>query len=89
MSGGAFGKLHPAVSFGFSILAACLSALVQHPIYLMADVLCALSLNITISGWKAAVNFAKLLPFWAFLSAINPLFNTLGERVLFTLLSRP
>ena len=89
MSGGAFGKLHPAVSFGFFILAACLSALVQHPIYLMADVLCALSLNITISGWKAAVNFAKLLPFWAFLSAINPLFNTLGERVLFTLLGRP
>ena len=83
-----FAKLHPAIGFGFFMLAIGFSVLVQHPAYLMASVLCALCLNITMTGRKAVKSFLTILPFWAFLSAINPLFNTLGERVLFTYFGR-
>ena len=84
-----FSKLHPVIGFGFFMLAICFSVLVQHPAYLAASVICALCLNITLSGRKAVKSFLTILPFWVFLSAINPLFNTLGERVLFTYVGRP
>ena len=84
-----FAKLYPAIGFGFFMLAIGFSVLVQHPAYLTASVLCALCLNITMTGRKAVKSFLTILPFWAFLSAINPLFNTLGEKILFTYFGRP
>ena len=84
-----FAKLHPAIGFGFFMLAIVFCVLVQHPAYLTASVLCALCLNITMTGRKAVKSFLTILPFWAFLSAINPLFNTLGEKILFTYFGRP
>lgn len=84
-----FAKLHPGLGFGFFMLAIGFSVLVQHPAYLAVSILSALCLNITLTGRKAVKNFLMILPFWAFLSAVNPLFNTLGERVLFTYFGRP
>lgn len=84
-----FAKLHPGLGFGFFVLAIGFSVLVQHPAYLAASVLCALCLNISMTGRKAIKRFLTILPFWVFLSAINPLFNTLGDQILFTYFGRP
>lgn len=84
-----FAKLHPAVGFGFFIAAICFSVLVQHPAYLAAGIVCGLLLNVTLTGQKAVRSFLRLIPLWMILTAINPLFNTLGERVLFTYFGRP
>lgn len=78
-----FAKLHPALYFAFFMLAIGMTALVQHPIYLAISLIGALCLNVTLSGLKALKHLITLLPFWAALSAINPLLNPLGERVLF------
>lgn len=84
-----FAKLHPAVGFGFFIAAICFSVLVQHPAYLAAGIVCGLLLNVTLTGQRAVLSFLRLIPLWIMLTAINPLFNTLGERVLFTYFGRP
>lgn len=84
-----FAKLHPAVGFGFFIAAICFSVLVQHPAYLAAGIVCGLLLNVTLTGQKAVRSFLRLIPLWIILTAINPLFNTLGECVLFTYFGRP
>ena len=79
-----FEKLHPALCFAYFALAICFSALVQHPAYLIANVLGALCLNISMRGLAALKRFVCVIPFWLFLSLINPLLNTLGEHVLFS-----
>lgn len=79
-----FAKLHPALCFAFFMLAIGMTALVQHPVYLAASLIGALCLNIGLSGMRALKRFAALIPFWLVLSAINPLLNPLGERVLFS-----
>jgi len=84
-----FAKLHPAVCFAFLMTAICLAVLVQHPAYLAASIVAALCLNISLSGKKAVRSFLMLLPFWAVISAINPLLNTQGETVLFRYFGRP
>lgn len=84
-----FAKLHPALCFAFFVLAIGMTALVQHPIYLAISLLGALCLNITLSGLKALKRLLVLLPFWAVLSAINPLLNPLGEHTLFVYWGRP
>ena len=84
-----FAKLHPAVGFAFFMAAICTAVLVQHPAYLAASLLGALCLNISLTGTRALKRFAQQLPLWALLSAINPLLNTRGARVLFTCFGRP
>lgn len=83
-----FAKLHPVIDFGFFIAAICFAVLVQHPAYLAAGIVCGLLLNVSLVGRKAIKSFLWMLPLWAFLTAINPLFNTLGQRVLFTYFGR-
>lgn len=84
-----FAKLHPALCFAFFMLAIGMTALLQHPAYLGASLLSALCLNVSLSGKKALKQLLALVPFWAMLSAVNPLINTLGERVLFRYWGRP
>lgn len=84
-----FSRLHPAVCFAFLIAAIVLAAVVQHPAYLAASVLGAACLNVSMEGIKALKRLARLLPLWALLSAVNPLLNTRGARVLWTVFGRP
>lgn len=75
--------------FAFLIAAIVLAAVVQHPAYLAASVLGAACLNVGMEGVKALKRLARLLPLWALLSAVNPLLNTRGARVLWTVFGRP
>lgn len=84
-----FARLHPALCFAFLVLAIGMTALVQHPIYLAISLTGAMCLNVTLSGLKALKRSAARIPFWLVLSAINPLLNPLGERILFVYWGRP
>ena len=75
--------------FAFLIAAICMAALVQHPAYLAASVIGAACLNLSMEGTKALKRLARLLPLWALLSAVNPLLNTRGAQVLWTVFGRP
>lgn len=79
-----FGASHPAVAFGFFVCAIVLSVIVQNPVWLGACVICAAAYYLCVrglSGWKVVCG---MIPVFIVLSAINPLFNTLGNTVLFT-----
>lgn len=85
----AFSKCHPLVNFLFFVGAICFGVLIQHPIYLAAGLLCGSAYYLLLNGRKGVKMLLALLPLFFFLTFINPLFNTQGETVLFTLFGRP
>jgi len=82
-------RIHPAVSFGYFIAAIATAVIVRHPIYLAISIVCALLLNISISGKRAIKQALLCLPVALVIAVVNPLFNTLGKTVLFTVFGRP
>lgn len=85
----AFSKCHPAVNFLFFVGAIGMSVVVQHPAYLLAGVVTGAIYYLLLNGKKGWNTILGLLPMFLILTAINPLFNTLGETPLFHLGSRP
>jgi len=84
-----FSKCHPVTNFLFFLGAICFGVLFQHPAYLLAAVLCAGVYYLLLAGRKAIKTFLMLLPLLLIVAAVNPLFNTRGEHVLFSLFGRP
>lgn len=85
----AFSSCHPAVNFTFFLGALGFSMVFQHPAYLCAGVLCGCLCLLSLRGKKGGSTILSLIPLWIILSVINPLFNTLGDTVLFSLWGRP
>ena len=85
----AFSKSHPAVNFIFFAGAIALSVVIQHPVYLIAGIVTGALYYLLLTGKKGWKTIAGLLPFFVILTAINPLFNTLGATPLFYLFGRP
>ena len=85
----AFSSCHPAVNFLFFLGAIGLSVVIQHPAYLLAGAVTGGVYYLLLSGKKGLKAIAALLPMFVILTAINPLFNTRGETVLFSLWGRP
>lgn len=84
-----FSKCHPATNFLFFLFAICFGVLFQHPAYLIAAMLCAGTYYLLLQGRKARKSMALMLPLLFVVAAINPLFNTRGEHILFYLFGRP
>ena len=85
----AFSKCHPAVNFLFFAGAIGGAVLIQHPAYLLVGILTGAIYYLLLNGrkgWKMILGVAML---FLFLTAINPLFNTLGETPLCYLFGRP
>ena len=85
----AFSQCHPAVNFIFYLGAIGFGVVIQHPAYLVMGFVAS-------AGYYAMRNiraFPKtllgLLPVFVILAGVNPLFNTYGSRVLFSLFGRP
>ena len=85
----AFSQCHPAVNFIFYLGAIGFGVVIQHPAYLAVGFVAS-------AGYYAMRNiraFPKtllgLLPVFVILAGINPLFNTYGSRVLFSVFGRP
>ena len=85
----AFSKYHPAVNFLFFAGAIGCGVVIQHPTYLAAGVVTGAIYYLLLNGKKGWKTVLGLLPMFVFLTAINPLFNTLGATPLFHLFGRP
>ncbi len=85
----AFSKCHPAVNFLFFVGAIGMSVVIQHPAYLLAGMITGAVYYLLLNGKKGWKTILGLLPMFVILTAINPLFNTLGETPLFYLFGRP
>ena len=89
MRNDAFSKCHPAVNFLFFVGAIGMSVVIQHPMYLLSGILTGGIYYLLLNGGKGWRTILGLLPVFVFLTAINPLFNTLGETPLFYVFGRP
>ncbi|MBR5731271.1 MAG: energy-coupling factor transporter transmembrane protein EcfT [Firmicutes bacterium] len=89
MTNDAFSKFHPAVNFAFFIAAILLGVVFQHPAYLAASLIGAGAYYMFLNGRKGLKMLALILPLFVFITAINPVFNTYGEHILFRLFGRP
>lgn len=83
-----FASCHPAVCFGFFMAAIGGSVFFQHPAYLTLSVLAAAALLLTLRGRGALGMLAGMAPVFLLITAMNPLFNHYGRRVLFTVFGR-
>ena len=85
----AFGRYHPAVNFSFFLLVIILSVVFIHPAYIAVSALCAAVYCVLLKGADGIKTVAICAPLFIVVSAINPVFNTLGSTVLFTYFGRP
>ncbi len=85
----AFSKRHPAVNFLFFLGAIGCGVVIQHPAYLIAEIVAGGVYYLLLSGKKGCKSILAMIPLFLFLTAINPLFNTYGETVLFHIFRRP
>ena len=85
----AFSKSHPAVNFTYFLCAISCGVVIQHPAYVLCGILGGAVYYLLLKGRKAAKGLLLMLPFASLLTAINPLFNTQGQYILFYLFGRP
>lgn len=85
----AFSRLHPSVNLLFFLFAMGFGMLIQHPLYMVINTLCAAALCLNLRGSKGRSTIFSLLPLWIALTVINPLINPQGDTVLFTYFDRP
>lgn len=89
MMNDAFSKYHPAVNFLFFVGAIGCGVVIQHPVYLLVGSITGVTYYLLLHGCKGWKMIFRLIPLLLFMTVINPLFNTNGDRVLFYILERP
>ena len=85
----AFSRYHPAVNFLYFVGAIGFGVVIQHPAYMLAAVLGAAAYYLLLKGKQGVRTILLMLPVFLLIGLVNPLFNTLGETVLFMLLGKP
>lgn len=85
----AFSRCHPAVNFLYFALAIGFGVVIQHPAYMLAAVIGAAAYYLLLKGRKGIRMILAMLPVFLLITAVNPIFNTLGETELFPLFGRP
>lgn len=84
-----FSKCHPLTNFLFFVGAIGFSVVIQHPLFLTASFLGAAAYYLLLDGRKGWKLLLGLVPVFALVTLINPLFNTSGETELFTVFGNP
>lgn len=85
----AFSKYHPLVNFLFFAGAIGFGAVIRHPGYLIVSIGTGAIYYLILRGRKGWKILLGSIPMFLLLTAINPLLNTYGERVLFEIFGRP
>ncbi len=85
----AFSQCHPAVNFVFFVGAIGFGVVIQHPAYAAAGCIFAALYYLLLRGRSAWKMILSMLLLAVLLCAINPLFNTSGEHILFRVFGRP
>ena len=89
MRSDAFSKCHPLTNFLFFLGAIGFSAVIRHPLYLLVGFLGAAGYYLLLSGKKGWKLILGLIPVFLLVAGVNPLFNTYGQTVLFTVFGKP
>ncbi len=89
MSHDAFSGCHPLVNFLFFVGAIGFGVVFQHPAYVAVGCLCAGAYYLLLKGRQGWKLIFGMLPLVFFVAAVNPLFNTDGDTVLFTVFDKP
>lgn len=84
-----FSKCHPLTNFLFFVGAIGFAVVIQHPAYMIASCFSAGCYYLLLNGRKGWKMILGMLPVFLLVAVINPLFNTYGETILFTVLGRP
>lgn len=84
----AFSDCHPVVNFTFYVGALVMGMCVVHPVYLCCSSFLSMAYFVTVK--RACKGYLMgMTGLFVCLSVINPLFNALGETVLYTYFERP
>ncbi len=89
MKSDAFSRYHPVVNFLFFVGVIGFGVVIQHPAYLAAGYLAAVTYYLLLHGEKTLKLIIGMLPLAILIAAVNPLFNIYGSRVLFYVFGRP
>lgn len=84
-----FGRCHPAVNFLFFLLVIILSVVLMHPVYIAVSVCCAAVFCVLLKGAGGVKTVLMCIPLFVLISAVNPLFSTLGNTLIFSYFGRP
>lgn len=85
----AFSQCHPAVNFLYFVGAIGCGVVIQHPAYMIAGAVGSAAYYLLLNGRKGLHLILGMIPLFILVSAVNPLFNTYGQTVLFSLVHRP
>ena len=85
----AFSRCHPVVNFLYFVLAIAFGVVIQHPVYMLAAVIGSAGYYLLLTGRKGIKMMIAILPVFLLIALVNPLFNVLGETVLFGVFGRP
>ncbi|MEG2842847.1 MAG: energy-coupling factor transporter transmembrane component T [Ruthenibacterium sp.] len=80
----AFSAYHPAINLLFFTGAIVCGMFFVHPAFLTVSFACSLSYYLLLKGKKGLAPLSGILFVFAAIALFNPLFNTMGETVLFT-----
>lgn len=89
MKNDAFSSCHPLTNLLFFIAAIGFSVVLIHPAYVLVSLTAACFYYALLAGRKSLRLLGSALPLCLIVAEMNPLFNTLGQTVLFTVFSRP
>ena len=89
MSRDAFSKMHPLLNFLFFVGAIGFGVVIQHPVYLLAGIVCGATYYLLLNGKKGWKMIFCMIPLFLAMTFINPLFNTYGATILFHIFGRP
>lgn len=89
MKSDAFSQRHPAVNFAYFVGAIASVVVIQHPAYLLSAGITGAIYYRLLSGHGSWKRMLGMVPMLLAMTAINPLFNTYGDTVLFALWGRP
>ena len=85
----AFSQCHPLTNFLYFLGVIGFSVVIQHPAYLAVGVGGAAVYYLLLHGKQGWRRIAGMIPVFLVVSALNPLFNHYGSRVLFPLFGKP
>ncbi len=85
----AFSKCHPLTNFLFFLGAIGFCVVIQHPLYLAVGGMGAGGYFLLLKGNAGWKQIAGLIPVFLLIAGLNPLLNTYGEHLLFTVFGRP
>ena len=85
----AFSNCHPLTNFLFFVGAIGFGVVIQHPAYVLTACICSAIYHIMLKGQKGILFLTGLIPLFAVISSINPLFNHQGNTVLFFVFGNP